>query len=105
MADYRLVIVEDDDDVCALVELLVEMDPRFEVVGIAAVGETGVALVRDERPDAVILDLELPRLSGLDAIPRMHREAPESKIVVFSSFPDPFTLMDVLRNGADGYLD
>lgn len=102
---HRVVIVEDDDEVRSLLELMIEHDDRFEVGGVAVDGHAGVALVTEDEPDAVILDLELPGLSGLDAIALIGMRAPNTKILVFSAFPDPVTLMDVLRLGADAYLD
>ena len=100
-----VVLIEDDDEVLGLLEVLFELDHRFEVVGTAASGDTGCALVADLKPDVVILDLELPRVSGLIAIPIIRTASPSTRIVVFSAFADPMTLLDVLRRGAHGYLD
>jgi DNA-binding NarL/FixJ family response regulator len=102
---HRIVIVEDDEEVRSLIELMIEHDERFAVVGIAADGHAGVSLASELRPDAVILDLELPGVAGLDAVGLIGMRSPESRIVVFSAFPDPITLIDVLRLGADAYLD
>jgi DNA-binding NarL/FixJ family response regulator len=104
-APLRVVIVEDDEEVRSLLELMLEHDDRFEVDGLAVDGHAGVAMVAERRPDAVILDLEMPGLSGLDAIGLMGMRSPDTRIVVFSAFPDPITLIDVLRLGADAYLD
>jgi DNA-binding NarL/FixJ family response regulator len=104
-APYRIVIVEDDDEVRSLLELMIEHDDRFVVDGVAVDGHGGVSLVTELQPDAAIIDLELPSLSGLDAIGLMGIRSPRTRIVVFSAFPDPITLMDVLRLGADAYLD
>lgn len=101
----RVGIVEDDDEVRSLLELLLHHDERFVVEGMAADGHAGVAMVSERRPDAVVLDLELPGLSGLDAVGLIGMRSPETRIVVFSAFPDPITLIDVLRLGADAYLD
>jgi DNA-binding NarL/FixJ family response regulator len=106
MAGYhRVVIVEDDADLRGLVETLAELDGRFEVVGSAGDGEAGLEAVSSTQPDAVILDLELPKIDGIQLIGLIRETSPRTKIVVFSAFPDPFTLLDVLRMGADGYLD
>jgi DNA-binding NarL/FixJ family response regulator len=102
---HRVVVVEDDEEVRSLIELMLEVDERFELIGAAADGHAGVAMVSERQPDAVILDLELPGLSGLDAIGLMGLRSPDSRILVFSAFPDPVTLIDVLLLGADGYLD
>ena len=50
-------------------------------------------------------DLQLPGMGGLTALPLIRRRAPATRIVVFSAFPDPYTLVDVLQLGADGYLN
>ncbi|HVM51856.1 MAG TPA: response regulator transcription factor [Acidimicrobiales bacterium] len=100
-----MAIVEDDEEIRSLLELMLEHDDRFEHVGSAADGHAGVALVGELQPDVAVLDLELPGLGGLDAIGLIGTRAPRTKIVVFSGFADPLTLIDVLRLGADAYLD
>ena len=105
MRPWRVVVIEDDDEVLGLLEVLFELDGRFEVVGTAASGDTGAAMVADLQPDVVILDLELPRVSGLSTLPVLRATAPDTRVVVFSAFADPMTLVDVLQLGADDYLD
>lgn len=104
-APHRIVIIDNDTDVRDLLEVLIDLDDRFDLVGAAADGHAGVAIVRDLDPDAVILDLEMPGLTGLDTLGMIGMISPRARIVVFSAFPDPITLIDVLRLGADGYLD
>jgi DNA-binding NarL/FixJ family response regulator len=101
----RVVLIDDDEDVAALIEAMLDDDPRFRVVGVAGDGHEGVALANRLQPDAVVLDLELPGMDGLAALPRLRQCAPAAKIVVFSAFPDPYTLLDVLELGADAYVD
>jgi two-component system, NarL family, response regulator len=100
-----VVLVEDDIEVRDLIAILFEMDGRFQVVAEAGDGATGLDLVQFHRPDAVVLDLQLPVLPGTAAIAAMRMASPQTRIVVFSAFPDPFTLLDVLHHGADSYLD
>ena len=102
---HRVVVIDDDPDVCALLEVLFDVDDRFDLVGVADDGRTGVAIVSDLEPDAVVVDLDLPEIDGLEAISQIHASLPATRIVVFSAYPDPFTLLDVLRCGADSYLD
>ena len=101
----RVVVVDDDHDVQDLLEFMFEVDGRFQVVGRAGDGAEALSLVEQLRPDAVVLDLQLPGMGGLTALPLIRRRAPATRIVVFSAFPDPYTLVDVLQLGADGYLD
>jgi DNA-binding response OmpR family regulator len=52
-----------------------------------------------------VVDLDLPNLDGVEVIARLRGASPASRIIVFSAFPDPLTLLEVLRQGADEYLD
>lgn len=98
-------LVEDDVEVRDLIAILFELDGRFQVVAAVGDGASGVDAVRRHRPDAVVLDLHLPVLPGTEAIAAMRGASPKTRIVVFSAFPDPFTLLEVLQHGADSYLD
>jgi DNA-binding NarL/FixJ family response regulator len=64
-----------------------------------------MSMVADLDPDAVVLDLDIGGSRGFDAIDLLELCSPSTHIVVFSAFPDPLTLLDVLRLGADAYLD
>lgn len=100
-----VVLIEDDDDVRAVLRLLFELDDRFRLVGEAADGLTGIDVVGATRPAVVVLDMQMPGATGAEVIARSRVLSPRSRIVVFSAFPDPFTLVEVLRLGADAYLD
>lgn len=102
---HSIVVIDDDPDVRALVEVLFEVDDRFDVLASVGSGRAGVDLVRQLRPEAVVVDLDLPDINGMAVIAEIRADLPEARIVVFSAFADPFTLLDVLRCGADGYLD
>lgn len=101
----RVVLVDGDEEVRDLLEVLFQANDGFRVVGHAADGPTGVAVVAEAGPDVVVLELCLPTLDGLAAIPLIRRAAPDCRIVVFSILPDPYTLLDVLARGADAYVD
>jgi len=102
---HRIVVIDDDPDVSALLALLFEVDDRFDLVGVAADGRNGIDIVTELEPDAVVVDLDLPEANGLDVIVEIRADLPETRIVVFSAYPDPYTLLDALRCGADSYLD
>lgn len=104
-ARWSVVIVEDDREVRDLLVLLFELDGRFAPVVAAEDGRAGIDAVVEHRPDIVIVDLHLPEVAGPEVIRACRERAPETRVVVFSAFPDPFTLLEVLRLGADSYLD
>lgn len=81
----RVVVVDDQTDMRMLVRIWLEGDPGFEVVGEAADGIAAVEVVQATRPDAVVLDLDMPRQSGLETLPRLLEVMPGVVVVVFSA--------------------
>src|SRR5437660_285748 len=77
----RVVLADDSDDVRDMLRMALEWDGRFDVVGEAANGEEAVRLVSEHQPDAIFLDLMMPVLDGLKAIPQIRTSSPETKIV------------------------
>jgi len=78
--------------------------PDVSVVGTAATVAAALELTRRERPDVLILDLELPDGNGLDAIPELKRASPATRIVVFSAYAGEERVGTALANGADSYV-
>ena len=101
----RVVIIDDDEDFRLFLEVMLQEDGRFSVVGMAGDGAEGVSLVGRLEPDVIVLDLQMPVLDGMSALPLLRRRVPQARIVVVSAFPDLVTLMDLLDRGADLYLD
>ena len=97
--------IDDDEDVRELLRLMFDLDDRFELIGTAGTGRDGIDLVCRTVPDAVVIDLDLPGLDGLAVVDFVQSLELDIRIVVFSAFPDPFTLLDVLRHGAHAYLN
>jgi len=96
----RVVIADDSDDVRALLRAQLEMDGRFAVVGEASDGATAVELAQQQQPDLIVLDLAMPRVDGLTALPLLREAAPGARIVVLSGF-DPLSVgPKVLAAGA-----
>lgn len=81
----RVVIVDDTADVRLLFELALSTDGRFEVVGSAADGAAGIEVCRAEQPDGVLLDVMMPVMDGLTALPRIREACPAARIVVLSA--------------------
>jgi DNA-binding NarL/FixJ family response regulator len=76
----------------------------LEVLGEATNGREAVELAIRMQPDVVLLDLSMPEMSGLEAIPRLREARPQTKIVVLTASTDDADLFEALRLGADGYL-
>ena len=100
----RLVVADDHSVVRAGLEQLVATFEDVEVVGTAADGAAAVALCVDVRPDVALMDLEMPELDGIQATERIVAEAPETKVVILTSFSDGERILAALDAGATGYI-
>jgi two-component system nitrate/nitrite response regulator NarL len=78
--------------------------PDMQVVGEASDGLEAIALARATTPDIVLLDIHMPRCSGLEAIPHILRESPSTRIVMLTVSEEDRDLFTAIRNGAFGYL-
>jgi DNA-binding NarL/FixJ family response regulator len=98
------VLLVDDHPITrdALAALLGQHD--FTVVGQAADGAEAVELARKLRPQLVLLDLSMPGLGGLEALPRIRDAAPECEVVVLTASGTEEDLLSAIRGGAAGYL-
>jgi DNA-binding NarL/FixJ family response regulator len=88
----------------ALVRHTLEVDGDVEVVGEAGDGEAVVALVADLRPDVVLLDLSMPKVDGLEALPRILEAAPWAGVVVLSGRDEAAAAPQALALGAERFM-
>jgi DNA-binding NarL/FixJ family response regulator len=99
----RILIVDDHpltrDALAALLE-----QQGFDVVGEAATGEEAIAEAVGLQPDVVLLDLTMPGMDGLTALPRIREEAPAAEVVVLTASDAEENLLAAIRAGASGYL-
>ncbi|WP_315766219.1 response regulator transcription factor [Bradyrhizobium sp. SZCCHNS2005] len=84
--------------------LLAQHDSRFEIVDRAADGQRAVQLARDYRPDVVLMDLEMPRSPGIDAIRKIVQELPGTKVIVLTTFALDDLIFESISAGASAYL-
>jgi DNA-binding NarL/FixJ family response regulator len=76
----------------------------FDVVGQAASGEEAIAAAAELRPDLILLDLSMPEMDGLTALPLVRAAAPNAEVVVLTASEDEDNLLNAVRSGAAGYL-
>jgi DNA-binding NarL/FixJ family response regulator len=99
----RVLVVDDHPLTRGALSALLEHN-GFAVVGEAADGEGAIDRARVLQPDLVLLDLSMPAVSGLDALPRLRTAAPEAEVVVLTASGTEENLLGAIRAGAAGYL-
>src|SRR5438874_10711713 len=100
----RVLVVDDHPIVREGLVSVLEDEDDFAVVGTAGTAEDALALARRERPDVVLLDLELPGMDGVQAIPRLLAVEPPPRVLVFTAYDLEERVLGALRAGAAGYL-
>jgi DNA-binding NarL/FixJ family response regulator len=100
----RLLIADDHGVVRGGLKLLLDRQPDMEVVGEAADGAEAVQEALSSRPDLAILDVAMPRLTGLQATREIKAMAPEVDVLILSMHDDERYLFEALKAGASGYV-
>jgi DNA-binding NarL/FixJ family response regulator len=100
----RIVVADDQAAVREGLVALLGMLPGVDVVGAAANGEEAIRLVATERPDAILLDLHMPVLDGIQATRRLASQYPEVAVVVLTTYDDDESILAALQAGARSYL-
>ena len=77
---FRVVVADDVDDLRFLLRLEFESMGEFEVVGEAATGAQVLRVVAESRPDVVVLDLDMPNMTGFEALPFLRQQNPETRL-------------------------
>ncbi len=103
-ASIRILIVEDHHVVRQGIIALLRTYPAVEVVGEASDGLQAVEQYRLLRPDIALMDLQLPRLSGAEAISRIRSEFPGARFIVLTTFDGDEDIFRALQAGAKAYL-
>lgn len=101
----RVLVVDDAPDVRRLVEVLINERDGWRVVASARNGEEGVEQARAAQPDLVLLDISMPVMDGLEALPQVRDAAPKAIVVMLTGFPSRAALQSARDAGADGFLE
>ena len=101
---YRVVLADDVADLRFLMTRALERSGRFRVVGTAANGREAIDQAVQHRPDVTLLDLAMPGMDGLEALPHIRRAVPDCTVVVLSGFDAETMQARALEQGAAGYL-
>ena len=101
---HRILIADDHEVMRRGVRGLLESHDEWAVCGEAFEGKEAVSKARELRPDLIIMDINMPGLTGIDAAQIIRKENPSTKILFFSVHESPQTVREVLNAGAQGYV-
>jgi DNA-binding NarL/FixJ family response regulator len=101
----RIVLVDDQAMVRAGFRMILEAEDDLEIVGEAGDGDHAVTIVRQHRPDVVLMDVQMPRMNGLDATRRIVDDPDiTSRVMILTTFEQDEYIFEALRVGASGFL-
>lgn len=100
----RIVLIEDDDIIRRGYQVLIGEAQGCAVVHAYASFEEAMRTIRDDNPDIILLDIELPGTNGIDAIPKLKKLVPRAHILMLSVYDSEKQVFEALSNGAAGYL-
>jgi two-component system response regulator NreC len=104
MTKIRVLVTDDHaivrDGICALLALTGDI----EAVGEATNGREALEMVRKVAPDVVLMDIAMPLMDGLEATRRIHKEFPQTKVIVLTQYEDREYVLPVIEAGASGFV-
>jgi CheY-like chemotaxis protein len=101
---FRILVVEDDGSFLDIIALLLEQDGRFAVAGRAHNGQEAVALATRVKPDAVVMDIEMPVLDGVEATRQLRERWPDLPVVAVSGHDYEERVLEIRNAGARDYV-
>lgn len=103
-SSIRVLLADDHAVLRSGLRLLLTSQNEFEVIGEASSGIETLSLAEELQPDLILLDLSMPALGGLDALPTLRKLVPSARILILTMHDDPQYLRQALKHGASGYV-
>lgn len=102
--NINVVIIEDDQTIREGFTYLINAAPNYKVISAYSSVEDAMSHLAEDKPDVILLDIELPGIKGIDAIPKIKNLLPKTFILMLTVYDAEDTVFTALSNGASGYL-
>jgi DNA-binding NarL/FixJ family response regulator len=102
--DIRVAIIEDDETIREGYAFLIGNTPGYKIAGTYASFEEAAKKIAHDDPDVILLDVELPGISGVEALPKLKKLLPDTHILILTVYEQELLIFRALGNGAAGYL-
>jgi DNA-binding NarL/FixJ family response regulator len=99
-----VLIVDDQELMRESLKILIDANEAMRAVGLARDGQEAIRMVRDLRPDVVLMDIRMPELNGIECTRAIKEFAPETKVIILTTFNDDDYIFNAIKAGADGFL-
>ena len=100
----KIVVVDDTEEIRHLVSSILHQRQEWELVGEASDGMAAVELVKKLQPDIVIMDIQMPRLDGIQATKQITSSVPQSRVIAFSTYTDATTRTAMKEAGSAAFV-
>ncbi|MDM7460368.1 MAG: response regulator transcription factor, partial [bacterium] len=104
MDKVRILLAEDDTRLQEAFRAMASEEPSVDLLGLAGDGEQAVQMALQFEPQVILMDIQMPRLNGIEATRRIKRTLPHAQVVIWTIFADDQHVFEAIKAGAIGYL-
>lgn len=102
MPNIKILVCDDEENIRESIKLILEKEPYD--LSFATNGEELIKIIKSSHPDLILLDIKMPKLSGLDALEQIKQSSPKTKIIMLSGYEQPEIIKEALSRGAEDFL-
>lgn len=100
----KVAIVEDNKTTRESLKTIIDLSPDYHCVCVCQTAEEALSSIPKQQPDVVLMDIQLPRMSGVECVMRLKELVPQVQVIMVTVYQDPDRIFRALRAGASGYL-
>ncbi|OOR30758.1 response regulator transcription factor [Bacillus mycoides] len=101
---YNVLIVDDHFVVREGLKLIIETSDSFQIIGEAANGEEALSFIEKKKPDVILMDLNMPKMSGLETIEALNKKQNHTPVIILTTYNEDELMLKGIELGAKGYL-